>query len=81
MELACSIDEAQKIIDEKNESNGEYIIPLKITHPSVTVESLGNDAFANRLATYTTNYDASNVNRNNNLVLLSLGKSFLIIKQ
>ena len=106
VELACSLEEAQKIIDEKNdgddennsnsensnnkngnnESNeenqdkGEYIIPLKITHPSVTVESLGNDAFANRLATYTTNYDASNVNRNNNLVLASEKLNGTIVK-
>lgn len=80
VELACSLEDAQKIIDEKNESNGEYIIPLKITHPSVTVESLGNDAFANRLATYTTNYDASNVNRNNNLVLASEKLNGTIVK-
>ena len=106
VELACSLEEAQKIIDEKNdgddennsnsengnnkngnnESNeenqdkGEYVIPLKITHPSVTVESLGNDAFANRLATYTTNYDASNVNRNNNLVLASEKLNGTIVK-
>lgn len=37
--------------------------------PSITVASLGEDAFANKLASFTTNYDASNVNRNNNLVL------------
>ena len=106
VELACSIEEAQKIIDEKNDGDdennsnsengnnkngnnenseenqdkGEYIIPLKITHPSVTVESLGNDAFANRLATYTTNYDASNVNRNNNLVLASEKLNGTIVK-
>ena len=80
VELACSLEDAQKIIDEKNKSNGEYIIPLKITHPSVTVESLGNDAFANRLATYTTNYDASNVNRNNNLVLASEKLNGTIVK-
>lgn len=111
VELACSLEDAQKIIDEKNKSNesngddennsnaengnnensnnengkenqdnGEYIIPLKITHPAVTVESLGNDAFANRLATYTTNYDASNVNRNNNLVLASEKLNGTIVK-
>ncbi len=121
VELACSIEDAQKIIDEKNESNenndgnannngnannggnenknsdgnvnndnnanseesqdkDEYVIPLKITHPSVTVESLGNEAFANKLATYTTNYDASNVNRNNNLVLASEKLNGTIVK-
>lgn len=56
---------------ENNETNenDEIVLPLKITKPNVTVESLGNDAFANKLATYTTNYDSSNTNRNNNLVL------------
>ena len=67
---------------EKEENNGsdEIVIPLKITHPAVTVESLGNEAFANKLATYTTNYDASNLNRNNNLVLASEKLNGTIVK-
>ena len=66
IEFAVSIEEAKEIIKEEKE---EYIIPLKIIQPSITVANLGEDAFANRLSTYTTNYDASNVNRNNNLNL------------
>lgn len=66
IELAVSIEEANKILEEDKE---EYSIPLKITEPSVTVASLGTEAFANKLASFTTNYDASNINRNNNLVL------------
>lgn len=67
IELAVSLDEAKGIITSENKE--EYNIPLKITTPSITVASLGNDAFKNKLATFTTNYDASNTNRNNNLVL------------
>ena len=66
VELAITIDEAEKILSEDKE---EYEIPLKITPASVKVTDLGEDAFPNELATYTTNYDASNVNRNNNLML------------
>lgn len=66
IDLAISIDEAKKILLEDKE---EYEIPLKITPASVKVTDLGEDAFPNELATYTTNYDASNTNRNNNLML------------
>ena len=66
VEFAISIDEAKELIKEEKE---EYSIPLKIIQPSITVANLGEDAFANRLSTYKTNYDASNVNRNNNLNL------------
>lgn len=66
IEIAISLEEAKEIINEEKE---EYIIPLNILKPSITVASLGEQAFSNRLATFTTNYDASNENRNNNLVL------------
>ena len=66
VELAISIEEAKKILSEEKE---EYILPLKITEASTKVADLGENAFPNLLATYTTNYDASNTNRDNNLVL------------
>lgn len=66
IELAISNEEAKKIVEEEKE---EYVIPLKITEPSITVADLGDKAFIDKLATFSTNYDASNVNRNNNLVL------------
>lgn len=66
VELAISIEEAKKILSEEKE---EYILPLKITEASTKVADLGENAFPNLLATYTTNYDASNINRDNNLVL------------
>ena len=66
IEFALSDDEIAKILEENKD---EYVIPLKITEPSITVASLGDRAFTDKLATFSTNYDASNTNRNNNLVL------------
>ena len=66
IDLAIPIEEAKNILSEEK---GEYEIPLKITKANVTVLDLGEDAFPNLLGTCTTNYDASNINRNNNLNL------------
>ena len=66
IKLGISIDEAKKILEEEK---NEYEIPLTITKANVTVMDLGEDAFPNLLGTCTTNYDASNINRNNNLQL------------
>ncbi len=64
IELGISIEEAKEILKEQKE---EYVLPLKITEPSVTVASLGEKAFTDKLSRFTTNYDASNKNRDNNL--------------
>ena len=64
--LAVSIEEANKILSEDKD---EYEIPLNITKAEISVSDLGEDAFPNLLGTCTTNYDASNINRNNNLML------------
>lgn len=66
IELAVSIEDAKKILQEEKE---EYILPLKITSAKVKVADLGENAFPNLLSTYTTNYDSSNTNRDNNLKL------------
>ena len=66
VDFGISMDEAKAMLQEEKE---EYIIPLKITEPTITVASLGDKAFTDKLSTYTTSYDASNINRNNNLVL------------
>ncbi|MBR3134651.1 MAG: VanW family protein [Clostridia bacterium] len=66
IELAISTEEAKKILKEDKE---EYTIPLKITEPTIKVASLGDRAFTDKIATFSTSYDASNINRNNNLVL------------
>lgn len=66
IDLAISVEEANERLKEEKE---EYVLPLKITEPSVTVASLGEKAFTDKLSRYTTNYDASNKNRDNNLKL------------
>ena len=68
VDFKISIDEAKKILEENKK---EYTIPLKITVPSKTIKDLGEEAFPDLLATYTTRYDASNYNRSNNLSLAS----------
>lgn len=66
IDFKISIDEAKKKIEE---SENECIIPLKVTKPSKTTDMLGEEAFPDRLATYSTTYDASNYNRSTNLRL------------
>lgn len=60
-----NVEEAQKILD--GEDKEEYIIPLKITKPKVTIDQIGTEAFPDQLATFTTKYDASNSDRTTNL--------------
>lgn len=66
VDLAISIDEANQLLREDKD---EYEIPLNITKANITVFDLGEDAFPNVIGSCTTRYDASNINRNNNLVL------------
>lgn len=68
VDFAISNEEIQKILQEDKE---DYIIPLNITLPNKTVNDLGEDAFPDVLGTYTTLYDASNENRDNNVNLAS----------
>lgn len=65
-----NIEEAKDIIKEEKE---EYIIPLKITKPNKTVNSIGTEAFPDMLSTFSTRYDASNISRTTNLKL-AVGK-------
>ncbi len=60
------VEEAKKILEEEKE---EYIIPLKITKPKVTLSQIGTEAFPDQLSTFTTKYDASNKDRTTNLRL------------
>ena len=64
VDFAISMEEAQKILEEDKE---EYIIPLKITVPDKTLVDLGEEAFPDKLGTYTTRYDPTNLNRSNNI--------------
>ena len=66
VELAITKEEAENILKDDKD---EYTIPLKIIEPQITVASLGTLAFTDKLATFTTDFDASNKNRTNNLNL------------
>jgi len=64
VDFEISLEEARKLLQEEKE---EYKIALKITKPSVTTDSLGDEAFPNRLATYSTKYSTAEVNRSTNI--------------
>ena len=58
------IEAAKAMILEPKE---KYEIQLKITKPSKTVKEIGTEAFPDLLATFSTNYQASNKSRTTNL--------------
>ena len=60
------IEAARELLKEEKE---EYVIKLTITKPKVTIDQIGSEAFPDRLATFTTRYDVSDVNRTTNLVI------------
>lgn len=69
VDLAISIEEANKILKEEKE---EYVIPLKITKPKIaTIDLKYENFFPELLSKYTTRYDESNLNRSNNIKLAS----------
>lgn len=68
VDFSISIEEAKKILEETKE---EYIIPLTITIPEVTIDKLGEEAFPHILGTFSTTYNMSNSNRVTNLELAS----------
>ena len=66
IEFEISMDEAKELLNEQKE---EYKIPLKITKPSVTTDNLGDEAFPDVLATYSTKYSTADSNRSTNIVI------------
>lgn len=66
VDFAISMEEAQKLLEEDKE---EYEIPLKITAPNKKLSDLGEEAFPDQLATFSTIYDASATNRAYNVEL------------
>lgn len=68
IDFAISMQDAKELLQEQKE---EYIIPLKISKPAITVDSLGITVFPDSLGKYTTRYDESNKNRTNNIKLSS----------
>ena len=59
-----NVEEARAILEEDKE---EYIIKLIITKPKVTMNDIGSEAFPDKLATFTTRYDAGDIDRTTNL--------------
>ena len=68
VDFAISIEDAKKIVSQDKK---EYTIPLKITVPDKTIDDLGEEAFPDKLSTFTTRYDPSNKNRANNVSISS----------
>lgn len=59
-----NLDEAKALLQQDKE---QYEIKLIITKPKVTTNQIGTEAFPDMLATFSTRYDASNVDRSTNL--------------
>lgn len=69
IDLKISIEEAKKILEEEKE---EYVIPLIVKKPAITVKDLKNqDFFPEQISKYITRYDESNINRSTNIKLAS----------
>ena len=60
------VEAAKEQIKEYQE---EYVIPLIITVPEITVDKLGEEAFPDLLGSYSTNYGASASNRGTNIAI------------
>lgn len=58
------VEAAKELLKEEKE---EYVIKLTITKPKITIDKIGSEAFPNQLATFTTRYDVSDVDRSMNL--------------
>ncbi len=66
VDFAITMDEAKELLKEDKD---EYTIPLKITVAEKTLSDLGAEAFPNELGSYSTKFNVSNSNRNNNIKL------------
>lgn len=68
LDFGVSIEDAKKLITGESET---YTIPLKILYPNVKTSDIGNEAFPDTLASYSSNYATSNWNRSTNISLAS----------
>lgn len=66
VDFGISIEEANKLLEKDKK---EYEIPLKITKAKKKLTDLGEEAFPDQLATFSTIYDASAINRAANIEL------------
>ena len=67
IDLDMSLDQAKEIID--SEKKDEYKFSLKITPANKTINDIGTEAFPYLISSFSTKYDASNINRSNNLAI------------
>lgn len=58
------LEAAKELLREEKE---EYIIKLTITQPQKTTSDIGTEAFPDKLSTFSTRYDATNLTRTTNL--------------
>lgn len=69
IDIKTSMEEAKKMLEEEKE---EYVIPLTIIKPEITVGNLkGENFFPEQLSKCITRYDESNINRSTNIKLAS----------
>ena len=66
VDFGISMEEAKRLLQEEKE---EYEIPLKITAPKKKLSDLGEEAFPEQIASFSTIYDASSINRAYNVEL------------
>ncbi len=65
IDFAVSMEEAKNIISQEGVT--EYIIPLNRKKADVTINDIGIEAFPHKISSFPTKYDASNINRSENL--------------
>ena len=65
VDLATPLEEAKKVIE--SEDKEEYELGLNITKAQKTIHDLGTEAFPYLVSSFSTRYDASNVNRSTKL--------------
>ena len=63
------IEEAKKIAESVTEEGMQFAIPLRITLPETTIDSVLEGLFKDILSTYTTNYKTSEKERSENVKL------------
>lgn len=66
IDFKISMEEAKEILQTADK---ECTIPLKVLYPNVTTNMIGQEAFPDLLASFSTKYAASNKNRTTNLRL------------
>ena len=66
IDFAISISEAKEILKEEKE---QYKIPLKVILPEITNDKIGDEAFPDKLGSFSTNFSTADWNRTENIKL------------